>query len=102
MLRSAQLRFVAIILFAMAASLVAVPARAFSQGDSGATGDSNAAFGDPGDQMNKMFGLDKGGEPSSLSSPAQIDSKSGKSNPYKNFHIESLTSPSDPLSRPHQ
>jgi hypothetical protein len=97
MLRSTQLRFVAIVLFAAAAAtLIAAPARAFSPGNGGATGDSNAAFGDPDEQVNKMFGLDKGGEPSTLSSP-----QPAKSNPYKNFHIDSLTSPPDPLSRPH-
>jgi hypothetical protein len=100
MLRSTQLRFMAIVLFAMAAaSLIAAPARAFSQGNGGATGDGNAAFGDPDEQVNKMFGLDKGGEPSSLSSPAKIDPKS---NPYRHFQADSLTSPPNPLSRPHQ
>ena len=100
MLRSTQLRFVAIVLFAMAAaSLIAAPARAFSQGNGGAAGDGNAAFGDPDEQVNQMFGLANGGEPSSLSSPAKIDPKS---NPYKNLHIDSLVSPPDPLSRPHQ
>jgi hypothetical protein len=100
MLRSTQLRFVAIVLLAMAAaSLVAAPARAFSQGNGGATGDGNAAFGDPDEQVNKAFGLDKGGEPSSLSSPAKIDPKSS---PYKNFQVDSITSPHDPFSRPHQ
>jgi len=47
-----------------------------------------------------MFGLDQGGEPSKLSSPAQFDHQLGKSNPYQRFHIDSLTSPPDPLSRP--
>jgi hypothetical protein len=103
MLRSTQLRFVATILFAMAAaSLIAAPARAFSQGNGGAAGDGNAAFGDPDEQVSKAFGLDKGGEPSSLSSPAQFAPQPGKSNPYKHFQVDSLTSPPDPLSRPHQ
>jgi hypothetical protein len=46
-----------------------------------------------------MFGLDQGGEPSKLSSPAQVDPQPGKSNPYKHFQVDSLTSPRDPLSR---
>jgi hypothetical protein len=96
MLRSTHLRFGAIVLFAVAAaSLIAAPARAFSLGNGGTTGGS-AGFADPDEQVGKMFGLDQGGEPSRLGSPAQIDPKS---NPYKHFHVDSLTSPSDPLSR---
>lgn len=99
MLPSTQLRFVAIVLFAVAAaSLIAAPARAFSQGNGGSAGDS-AGFGDPDEQIGKMFGLDKGGEPSSLGSPAQIDPRSDKSNPYRHFHADTLTTPPDPLSR---
>ena len=102
MLRSTQLRFVAIVLFAVAAaSLIAASARAFSLGNGGTTGDGNAAFADPDEQVGKMFGLNKGGEPSSLSSPGQFDPQPGKSNPYTHFHIDSLASPPDPLSRPH-
>jgi hypothetical protein len=101
MLRSTQLRFVAIVLFAVAAaSLTGTSARAFSLGNGGATEGGNAAFGDPDDQISKIFGLDQGGEPSKLSSPAQFDPHPGKSNPYNNFHIDSLASPADPLSRP--
>jgi hypothetical protein len=100
MLRSMQLRFVAIVLFAVAAaSLIAASARAFSLGNGGSSEGGNATFADPDEQIGKMFGLDKGGEPSSLGSPAQFD-QSGKSNPYKNFHIDSLTSPPDPRTRP--
>jgi hypothetical protein len=99
MLRSMQLWFVAIILFAVAAaSLSTTSARAFSQGN--ATGGGNAAFGDPDEQVGKMFGLDQGGEPSKLGSPAQFDPRTAKSNPYKNFHVDSITSPPDPRSRP--
>jgi hypothetical protein len=101
MLRSTQLRFVAIVLFAVAAaSLSGASARAFSLGNGGTNEGGNAAFADPDEQVSKMFGLDQGGEPSKLSSPAQFDPQSGKSNPYKQFHIDSLTSPPDPLSRP--
>jgi hypothetical protein len=101
MSRSTQLRFLATVLFAVAAaSLIAVSARAFSLGNGGTTGDGNTAFTDPDEQIGQMFGLDKGGEPSSLSSPAQINSQPGKSNPYKHFHIDSLTSPPDPATRP--
>ena len=98
MLRTTQLRFMAIILFAVAAaSLTTASARAFSLGNGGG---GNAAFADPDEQVSKMFGLDQGGEPSKLSSPAQFDRQPGKSNPYKHFYIDSLTSPPDPLSRP--
>jgi hypothetical protein len=105
MLRTTQLRFVAIVLFAVAAaSLTSVSARAFSLGNAGTAGGDNAAFGDPDEQIDKAFGLDQGGEPSRLGSPGQLDSQPGKSNPYKNFyknyHVDSLTSPPDPRSRP--
>lgn len=101
MLRTTQLRFMAIILFAVAAaSLTTASARAFSLGNGGTTGGGNAAFADPDEQIGKMFGLDQDGEPSKLSSPAQFDRQPGKSNPYKHFYIDSLTSPPDPLSRP--
>jgi hypothetical protein len=102
MSRPTQLRFVAIVLFGVAAaSLIAASARAFSLGNGEATGGGNAEFADPDEQIGKMFGSDKGEESSSsLSSPAQFDPKSGKSNPYKHFHVDSLTSPPDPLSRP--
>jgi hypothetical protein len=101
MLRATQLRFVAIVLFAVAAaSLTTASARAFSLGNNGTTGGGNAAFADPDEQVGKAFGLDQGGETSKLSSPAPFDAQPGKSNPYKNFHIDSLTSPPDPLSRP--
>ena len=101
MLRATQLRFVAIVLFAVAAaSLTTASARAFSLGNGGTTGGGNTAFADPGEQVGKVFGLDQGGEPSSLSSPAQFHPQPGKPNPYKHFHTDSLTSPPDPLSRP--
>ena len=101
MLRSMQLRFVAIVLFAVAAALLTgVSARAFSLGNGGTTEGGNAAFGDPDEQVSKMFGLDGGGEPSKLGSPAQFDPRTAKSNPYKNFHVDSITLPPDPRSRP--
>jgi hypothetical protein len=100
MLRSTQLRFGAILLFAVAATLLtSLSARAFSQGNGGSTEGGNAGFADPDEQIGKMFGLDQGGEASKLGSPAQFDLQ-GKSNPYKSYHIDSLTSPPDPLSRP--
>ena len=100
MLRSTQLRFLAIVLLAVAAaSLTGASARAFSLGSGGATESGNAAFADPDEQVGKMFGLDQGGEPSKLSSPAQVNPQPGKSNPYKHFQVDSLTSPRDPLSR---
>lgn len=101
MVRSTRLRFLAAVLFAVAAaSLTGTSARAFSVGNGGSSGGGNAAFGDPDEQVNQLFGLDQGGEPSKLSSPAQYGPQPGKANPYKNFHVDSLTSPPDPLSRP--
>jgi hypothetical protein len=99
MLRTTQFRLVALVLFAAAAALLSTAsAQAFSLGNGGATASGNAAFGDPDEQIGKAFGLDQAAESSSsLSSPAP---QSGKLNPYRNFHIDSLTSPPDPLSRP--
>jgi hypothetical protein len=95
MLRTTQLRFVAIALFAVAAaSLTTTSARAFSQGNGATSGGGDAGFADPDEQIGKMFGLDKGGEPSSLGSPAPVDPKT---NPYKTFHPDTLTSPPNPF-----
>ena len=85
---------------AAAASLTGTSARALNLGNGGTTEGGNAAFADPDEQVSKIFGLDQGGEPSKLGSPAQFDPQPGKPNPYNNFHIDSLTSPPDPLSRP--
>lgn len=97
MMRTTQLRFVAIVFFAAAVAwLTTGSARAFSVGNGGTTGGSNAAFADPDEQVGKTFGFDQGGQSSSsLSSPA-----AQPSNPYRHFHIDSLTSPPNPLSRP--
>jgi hypothetical protein len=96
MLRSTR-RIVVTVLFAMAAaSLIATSARAFSQGNGGSTGGDNSAFADPDDQIGKMFGLDKGGEPSSLGSPAQFAPQPGKSNPLTHPHFDTLATPPDP------
>jgi hypothetical protein len=98
MSRSAQLRFVATVVFAVAAaSLVATSARAFSSGNGGSPSGGNESFADPDEQIGKMFGLDKTGEPSSLGSPAHVDPKS---NPYKHFRFDTITTPPDPLARP--
>jgi hypothetical protein len=101
MLQTTQLRFVAIVLFAVAAaSLTTGSARAFSLENGGTMAGGNAAFADPDEQVGKAFGLDQGGESSSLGSPAQFHPQPGKPNPYTHFHVDSLTSPPDPLSRP--
>jgi hypothetical protein len=56
MLRSRQLRFPAIVLFAVAAaSLTATSARAFSQGNGGTGESGNSTFADPDEQVN-IFG----------------------------------------------
>ena len=102
MFRSTQLRFVAIVLFAVAAvSLTAASARAFSQGNGGTGEGGNSAFADPDEQVNNIFGLgfDQGGHPSGLGS-VQLGTQQGQLTPFKHFHIDSLTSPPDPLSRP--
>jgi len=98
-IRTTQFRFVAIASFAVIAAWLTAPAaRAFSLENGGATGGGgNAAFADPDDQIGKMFGLEQTGESSRLSSPVP---QPGKLNPYRHFHIDSFTSPPDPLSRP--
>ncbi|MGC1779487.1 MAG: hypothetical protein WBB34_16240 [Xanthobacteraceae bacterium] len=97
-MRTTLLRFVAIASFAVAAASLTTPAaRAFTQGNGGTAGGGNASFADPDDQIGQKFGLAQDGGSSSLSSPAP---QSGKLNPYKNFHFDSLTTPPDPLSRP--
>lgn len=99
MIRTTQFRFVAIASFAVIAAWLTAPAaRAFSLENGGTTGSGgNAAFADPDQQIGKMFGLGESGESSRLNSPAP---QPGKLNPYRHFHIDSLTSPPDPLSRP--
>jgi hypothetical protein len=98
MFRSTQLRFAAIVLFAVAAvSLTGASARAFSQGNGGTGEDGNSTFADPDAQVN-ISGFDQGPQPSGLSGSVQI--APGQSMQFKHFHIDSLTSPPDPLSRP--
>lgn len=99
MFRSTQLRFAAIVLVAMATvSLTAASARAFSQGNGGTGEGSNSTFADPDEQVN-IFGFDQGAQPSGLGS-VQVGTQQGQLTPFKHFHIDSLTSPPDPLSRP--
>jgi hypothetical protein len=100
MFRSRQLRFAAIVLFAVAAaSLTAASARAFGQGNGTGEG-GNSTFADPDEQVNIFgFGFDQAAQPSGLNGPVQVGPQQGQ---FKHFQIDSLTSPPDPLSRPHQ
>jgi hypothetical protein len=104
MLRSTQLRFAAVVVFAMAAvSLTAVAARAFSQGGGGEAGEGgNSSFADPDEQVNNLFGFgfDQGPQPSGLAGSAQFGSQQGQAAPSRRFQSYGLTSPPDPLSRP--
>jgi hypothetical protein len=101
MFRSTRLRYVAIVLFAMAAvSLTAASALAFSQGNSGTGEDGNSRFADPDEQLNVFgYGYDQSAQPSGLGS-VQVGPQQGQLTPFKHFQIDSLTSPPDPLSRP--
>jgi hypothetical protein len=100
MLRSTQLRFATIALFAVAAvSLTTASARAFGQENGGAGGGGNSTFADPDEQVN-IFGYGGGAQPSGLSGPVQFGSQQGQLNPFKHFQSEGLGSPPDPLSRP--
>ena len=97
---SARHRFAAIVLVAMATvSLTAASPRAFSQGNGGTGEGSNSTFADPDEQVNFGFGFDQGAQPSGLGS-VQVGTQQGQLTPFKHFHIDSLTSPPDPLSRP--
>jgi hypothetical protein len=101
MFRSRQLRFAATVLFAVAAaSLAAASARAFSQGNGGTGEGGNSTFVDPDEQVNIFgFGSDHAAQPSGLNGPVEVDPRQGQ---FRHFQIDSLTSPPDPLSRPHQ
>jgi hypothetical protein len=102
MFRSTQLRFAAIVLFAVATvSLTAASAWAFSQGNGGTGEGGNSAFADPDEQVNIFgFGFDQGPQPSGLNGSVQVGPQQGQLTPFKHFQINSLTSPPDPLSRP--
>jgi hypothetical protein len=100
MFRSMQLRFAAIVLFAVGAvSLTAVSARAFSLGNGGTGEGGNSTFADPDEKAN-VFGFDQGEQPSGLSGTAQSNPQQSRLTPFKHFEIDSLTSPPNPLSRP--
>ena len=92
MFRSRQLRFAAIVLFAVAAaSLTAPSARAFSQGNGGTGEGGNSTFADPDEQVNIFgFGFDQAAQPSGLNGPVQVGPQQGQ---FKHFQIDSLTSP---------
>lgn len=98
-LRSTQFRLAAMVLFAaVAISLTAASARAFNQQNGGTGQGGNAAFADPDEQVNNMFGFGEANEPSALSGAGQFGPQHG--DPFKHFQTDSLTSPPDPLSRP--
>jgi hypothetical protein len=101
MLRSMQLRFAAIALFAVSAvSLTTASARAFSQENGGGGGDANSTFADPDEQVN-IFGYGAGAQPYGSNGSAQLGTKQDRLNAFKHFQSDGLTSPPDPLSRPH-
>ncbi len=84
-------------MFAIAAvSLTGPSARAFSQGNGGTSGDGNAAFADPDEQVN-ILGLDQGPQPTGLSGSVQSGPRQDQ---FKHFKPDSLAFPPDPVSRP--
>lgn len=101
MFRLTHLRFATIVLLAVASvSLTAASARAFSQQNGGTGEDVNSTFADPDDQVNLFgYGFDQGAQPSGLSGSVQIGPQQW-TNYFTHFQINSLTSPSNPLSRP--
>jgi hypothetical protein len=100
MLRSTQLRFAVIALFAVAAvSLTAVSARALSQESSGAGESGNSTFADPDEQVN-IFGYGQGAQQFEPSGSGQLGIQRGQLTPFKHFQNNGLGSPPDPLSRP--
>lgn len=95
-----QLRLAMFALFTVAAvSWTAVSALAFSQDSLSTGGAGSSTFADPDEQVNKAFGLENGAEPSGLSS-VQSGPHQRKLDFFKHFQIDSITSPSNPLSRP--
>ena len=101
MFRSTQLRFAAIVLFAVATVLLTVSARAFNQGNGGTGEGRDSAFADPDEQVNIFgYGFDQGPQPSGLNGPVQVGPQQGQLTTPKHFQINSLTSPPNPLSRP--
>jgi hypothetical protein len=101
MLRSMQLRVAAIALFAVAAvSLTTASARAFSQGNGGTGEGSNSTFADPDEQVN-IFGHGGEGQPFGSNGSVQLGAQQDRLNAFKHFQSDGLTSPPDPLSRPH-
>jgi hypothetical protein len=101
MLRSMQLRFTVIGLFAVAAvSLTTASARAFSQESGGAGEERNPTFADPDEQVN-IFGYGAGAQPYGSGGSAQFGTQHDRLDALKHFQSNGLTSPPDPLSRPH-
>jgi hypothetical protein len=101
MLRSMQFRFAVMALFAVAAvSLTTASAHAFSQESGGAGGEGNSSFADPDEQVN-IFGYGAGAQPYGSSGSAQVGTQQDRLNALKHFQSNGLTSPPDPLSRPH-
>jgi hypothetical protein len=94
--RWTQLPLATIALFAVAGiSLIAAPARAFSQESGG-----NSTFADPDAQVN-IF--DNGAEAQHYGSngSVQFGAQQSQINAFRHFQSDSLTSPPDRLSRPH-
>ena len=95
-----QLRLAMFALSTVAAvSWTAVSALAFSQDSLSTGGAGSSTFADSDEQVNKAFGLENGAEPSGLSS-VQSGPQQRKLDFFKHFQIDSITSPSNPLSRP--
>jgi hypothetical protein len=99
--RWTQLRLAVIALFALAGvSLIAGPAGAFNQESGGAGGDGNSTFADPDEQVN-IFGNGAEAEHYGSNGSVQFGAEPDQRHAFKHFQSDSLTSPPDPLSRPH-
>jgi hypothetical protein len=93
------LRWATIALFAVAGiSLIAAPARAFSQESGGASG-GNSTFADPDAQVN-IFGNGAEAQHYGSNGSVQFGAQQSQTNAFRHFQSDSLTSPPDRLSRP--
>jgi hypothetical protein len=98
MFRLAELRLATIIFLSVAAlPLTAACAWAFSQGNGGSGGGSNSTFADPDEQVN----IGQKGEAQAYGSNGAVQFSPHQLNSFKHSQSDSLTSPPDPLSRPH-
>jgi hypothetical protein len=99
--RWTQFRLAVIALVAVAGvSLITASAGAFNQESGGAGRDGNSTFADPDEQVN-IFGNGPDAQHYGSNGSVQFGAQPDQPHAFKHFQSDSLTSPPDPLSRPH-